>query len=312
MRFLPKSQVDPILGIPWDCQVTSEDRETPERVEEGHTQNPSEGNKLPWVMTHSMSYADEKEQEFEVWGVKGDDAKVLAFLWRLHDCLPDRGCVIAPVEIIAKWLGRARKTVGKILQRLVGERLISWVSGGFWSYRQRLAREVRWVGLGEAAPEEFTTRDENDRTDWKTLEIIRRLIAKREIAMKKRVHDLAEKGRITEGHFASKYGDRYGAFMCLCPATGQLLKIIAACGDMKDGSQGFPGGTLWDHVSVSLKDRTPTWEEMCWVKGLFFDEEECVVQYHPPKSKYVNQNATVLHMWKPLEAVFPMPPLVCV
>ena len=128
--------------------------------------------------------------------------------------------------------------------------------------------------------------------------------------MKRRFHDLAEKARITDGAFGSRYGDRFGAFIMLCPTTGGLLKVIAACGDNKDSV--FPGGSRWDHVSVSLKDRTPTWEEMCWVKGLFFDPEECVVEYHPPASKYINVTATVLHMWRPLDCEIPMPPVSCV
>lgn len=130
--------------------------------------------------------------------------------------------------------------------------------------------------------------------------------------MRKRIHDLAEKSRITDGRFGSRYGDRFGAFMMLCPATGGFLKVIAACGDTEDGSNGFPGGSRWDHVSVSLKERTPTWEEMAWVKSLFFEDEECAIEYHPPKSKYVNVTATVLHIWRPLDAEIPMPPMVCV
>lgn len=29
----------------------------------------------------------------------------------------------------------------------------------------------------------------------------------------------------------------------------------------------------WEHVSVSLPVRCPTWEEMCFIKSLFWDEE---------------------------------------
>lgn len=128
--------------------------------------------------------------------------------------------------------------------------------------------------------------------------------------MRKRIHDLAEKGRITDGPFASFYGDRFGAFMLLFRPTGGLLKIIASAGDVAD--KDFPKGTRWDHVSVSLENRTPTWEEIAWIKSLFFDEEECAIEYHPPKSKYVNVTATTLHIWRPLDVVIPMPPMECV
>jgi hypothetical protein len=67
-------------------------------------------------------------------------------------------------------------------------------------------------------------------------------------------------------------------------------------------------GEGWDHVSVSLPDRCPTWEEMCKVKRVFFEPEECVIQYHPPESVYINNNPFVLHMWRPQNGTIPMPP----
>ena len=56
----------------------------------------------------------------------------------------------------------------------------------------------------------------------------------------------------------------------------------------------------WEHVSVSLAHRIPYWEEMCVIKDLFWDAEDCVVQYHPPKSEYVNTHPYVLHLWRPI------------
>jgi len=67
-------------------------------------------------------------------------------------------------------------------------------------------------------------------------------------------------------------------------------------------------GEGWDHVSVSTSSRCPNWQEMCFVKNLFWTEEELVIQYHPPKSVYLNCNPHVLHMWKPQHAEIPMPP----
>ncbi len=57
----------------------------------------------------------------------------------------------------------------------------------------------------------------------------------------------------------------------------------------------------WDHVSVTIlnEERCPTWEEMCWVKSLFFKPNECVVQFHPPQDDYVNCHPYCLHLWKP-------------
>lgn len=72
----------------------------------------------------------------------------------------------------------------------------------------------------------------------------------------------------------------------------------------------------WEHVSVHCisdgKQRTPTWSEMCLVKDLFWDEYDCVVQYHPPKDDYVNMHKHTLHLWKPSNQTLPVPPKVLV
>lgn len=66
-------------------------------------------------------------------------------------------------------------------------------------------------------------------------------------------------------------------------------------------------GMGWEHVSVSRRDRCPTWEEMCQVKAIFWGEEDCVVQYHPPASQYVNFHPNCLHMWRPTGCAIPVP-----
>lgn len=72
-------------------------------------------------------------------------------------------------------------------------------------------------------------------------------------------------------------------------------------------------GEGWEHVSVRMvdrstgQDRTPTWAEMCKIKSIFWDDEDCVIQYHPPKSEYVNNHPHVLHMWRPTGVTIPMP-----
>lgn len=74
----------------------------------------------------------------------------------------------------------------------------------------------------------------------------------------------------------------------------------------------FGGG--WEHVSVSpYKSRiTPSWDDMCRIKEIFFKDEECVVQYHPPKSQYVNNMKNCLHLWRPINQALPMPPSIMV
>lgn len=68
-------------------------------------------------------------------------------------------------------------------------------------------------------------------------------------------------------------------------------------------------GGGWEHVSINGKF-TPTWEEMCAYKEIFWYDDEVVVQYHPAKDHYVNNLEHCLHMWKPIEqfnGVLPVP-----
>jgi len=67
-------------------------------------------------------------------------------------------------------------------------------------------------------------------------------------------------------------------------------------------------GLGWEHVSVTInRERTPSWEVMCFVKDLFWDDEDCVIQYHPPKSAYVNKHPGCLHLWRLKGADIPIP-----
>ena len=87
--------------------------------------------------------------------------------------------------------------------------------------------------------------------------------------------------------------------------------IVANC-IVSDGKD--PCGTIvipWEHVSAHINDhgrqRTPSWDEMCKLKDLFWDDEECVCEFHPPKSEYVNNHPHVLHLWKWTGGEFPRP-----
>ncbi len=87
----------------------------------------------------------------------------------------------------------------------------------------------------------------------------------------------------------------YGAFVIPGPC-GRGLHCIASEGDG------------WEHVSVSLYNRIPDWQEMCFIKDIFWDEEDMVIQYHPPKSEYINFHPCCLHLWKPIGIGLPCPP----
>lgn len=75
-------------------------------------------------------------------------------------------------------------------------------------------------------------------------------------------------------------------------------------------------GLGWEHVSVSVGGkrgpRLPTWEEMCLIKLAFWGPEDCVVQYHPPESDYVNCHKHTLHLWRPVGGEFPRPDSILV
>ena len=72
-------------------------------------------------------------------------------------------------------------------------------------------------------------------------------------------------------------------------------------------------GEGWEHVSITLSSKTrkvercPTWEEMCYIKDLFWSEEDCVIQYHPPKSNYVSCHPYCLHKWRQYGTNIPVP-----
>ena len=108
-----------------------------------------------------------------------------------------------------------------------------------------------------------------------------------------------EKVRVISGPLGSNpsYG-RNGVFVF------KLSKVRLFC-VVSDGEG-------WEHVSVHAEKRgmtcAPTWSEMCFVKDMFWEPEEMVIQYHPPKSQYKNLHPDTLHLWKPTDVEIPLPP----
>ncbi len=74
----------------------------------------------------------------------------------------------------------------------------------------------------------------------------------------------------------------------------------------------FSWGMGWEHLSVSTPNKTPTWDQMCRMKDLFFEEEETCIQYHPKKSEYVNNHPHCLHIWKPIGIDLLTPPSILI
>ena len=110
-----------------------------------------------------------------------------------------------------------------------------------------------------------------------------------------------EKYRIITGPMASKpsFGNN-GLFIIKSLKLKQPLRVIAS------------DGLEWNHVSVSLPNRVPSWDEMCFIKEMFFDDEDCVMQLHPPASEYVNNHPYTLHLWQPHSLSIPMPMMIMV
>ena len=127
-----------------------------------------------------------------------------------------------------------------------------------------------------------------------------------------------ERYRIHTGTYATTYhAGNNGAFLVRHPKIAHTFLLCIA----SDG-----GG--FEHVSVTLQtsnvggrhksalatlnNRCPLWSEMCYIKDLFWTDDETVIQYHPARNDYVNMHPHCLHLWRPTEATIPLPPSIMV
>ena len=74
----------------------------------------------------------------------------------------------------------------------------------------------------------------------------------------------------------------------------------------------FSWGGGWEHLSVSRPNKTPSWDIMCMMKDIFWNDDEVCIEYHPRKSDYVNFHQHCLHIWKPINEKLPTPPKIYV
>ena len=92
--------------------------------------------------------------------------------------------------------------------------------------------------------------------------------------------------------------DKNGRFFMLSPLHSRDMLVVIASSDKG-----------WDHVSVSLKDRCPTWQEMDFIFRMFFTKEETAMQLHLPVKEHIDYHPYCLHLWRPLHRVpIPKPP----
>jgi hypothetical protein len=100
-----------------------------------------------------------------------------------------------------------------------------------------------------------------------------------------------------ENDYYKTKGDKdCGAFLIESVIDNSLLCVIAS------------SASGWDHVSISLRDRCPRWEEMEQIKRLFFKDDEIAMQLHVSVSDHINLHPNVLHLWRPHDVQIPMPP----
>ncbi len=92
-----------------------------------------------------------------------------------------------------------------------------------------------------------------------------------------------------------------GLFYIPTKGSRRGLKVIASSGVIPH-SQG------WDHVSVSLPNRCPDWNEMCKVKQLFFYPDEVCFQLHPAEDENISNHAFCLHIWRHISTPIMLPP----
>ena len=119
--------------------------------------------------------------------------------------------------------------------------------------------------------------------------------------------ELVEQRRFTGDKYGTTPEARRGLFAIPFAEPPSVLQVIAGDPAPRSG---------WEHVSViasskkdgTLRERTPTWNEMCYVKSLFWNDDECVAQFHPPNSEYVNHHPNCLHLWRPTQSELPRPP----
>jgi hypothetical protein len=100
-------------------------------------------------------------------------------------------------------------------------------------------------------------------------------------------------------------GDGFcGAFLVPSPIDGGELVVIASSVEQCRRED----QPLWDHLSVSRKNRCPNWQEMEHIVKMFGEDDETWMQLHVPASDHINIHPHVLHWWRPGEAEIPRPP----
>jgi len=106
--------------------------------------------------------------------------------------------------------------------------------------------------------------------------------------------------RRTDGHVIRCFGSigdhTRGLFEMPSPTDGGTLQILAA---VANG---------WDHVSVSRRNRCPTWPEMTHIAALFFKDDEMAMLLHLPTVGRASPPSYCVDWWRPHGQDIPRPP----
>ena len=81
-------------------------------------------------------------------------------------------------------------------------------------------------------------------------------------------------------------GEPFAEFRC----KGRRLCVASSLDTDEDG-------VAWLHVSLSLPNRLPSWQDVKMVKGLFMGPEVTAWQCLAPDSEWVNVHEYCFHLW---------------
>lgn len=116
--------------------------------------------------------------------------------------------------------------------------------------------------------------------------------------------------RVTSGPYGTTDANGNEGLYRVPLATGEVMTVFVS--DGRDWREAGLPGEPWEHVSVSLGTRCPTWEELEYVRQIFWEADETVVQLHVPRRRHVNTHPYCLHLWRPTKTPIPLPPRHCV
>lgn len=72
------------------------------------------------------------------------------------------------------------------------------------------------------------------------------------------------------------------------------LTVFASVDTLSDGRR-------WLHLSISRRDRLPSWKDLRDSKNLFIGAEKTAIQLLPKESAYIDAHPFTLHLWHCLE-----------